>query len=89
MVLFLYPCTQSTVLGTKHVAATWADTGAVQLWDLTSALEATESPAAMERFSQQGKTHKSLFEFRGHQIEGFAMDWSPTVPGKLLRNVYK
>ena len=73
---------QSTIIGKKQVAATWSDMGKVHLWDLSQALEAVESPVAMERYMKQEKSHKALFTFSGHQIEGFALDWSPTVPGK-------
>ncbi|XP_072044246.1 glutamate-rich WD repeat-containing protein 1-like [Amphiura filiformis] len=75
---------RATVIGKKQIAATWADTGKVQLWDLTQAIEAVDSPVAMERFTMQEKSHKSLYTFSGHQIEGFAIDWSPTVPGTLV-----
>ncbi|XP_022108396.1 glutamate-rich WD repeat-containing protein 1-like isoform X2 [Acanthaster planci] len=74
---------RSTDIGQKQVAATWADTGTVHLWDLTSALQAVNNAHLMGRFMRQ-ESHKPLFSFTGHQIEGYAIDWCPTASGNLI-----
>lgn len=67
-----------------HICAAWADTGLVQVWDLSSHLnalaetetEGVEGVAAV--FNQD-----PLYKFK-HKDEGYAIDWSPLVPGRLV-----
>uniref|UniRef100_A0A803QTR4 Histone-binding protein RBBP4-like N-terminal domain-containing protein n=1 Tax=Cannabis sativa TaxID=3483 RepID=A0A803QTR4_CANSA len=66
-----------------HICASWADTGHVQIWDFSSHLN---DLAASESNIEGGSivhTQAPLFKF-GHKDEGFAIDWSPLVPGRLL-----
>ncbi|XP_063961364.1 glutamate-rich WD repeat-containing protein 1-like [Lytechinus pictus] len=74
---------RSTTLGDKQIAASWADTGNVHIWDLSEPLQAIESPAAMAKYMKQNNS-KPLYTFSGHVTEGYALDWSPTVPGTML-----
>ncbi|KAK1550435.1 hypothetical protein Q3G72_019024 [Acer saccharum] len=68
-----------------HICASWADTGHVQVWDFSSHLNAlaeseTEvNPGAPSVFNQT-----PLMKFGGHKDEGYAIDWSPVTPGRLL-----
>ncbi|KAL6905687.1 hypothetical protein ACP4OV_003288 [Aristida adscensionis] len=68
-----------------HICATWGDTGHVQVWDMTSFLN---SLAESETHAQKDddKIHKLLpvKVFSGHKNEGYAIDWSPLVAGRLL-----
>ncbi|XP_062890849.1 glutamate-rich WD repeat-containing protein 1 [Mobula hypostoma] len=66
------------------LAALWSEKGQVEVWDLRPQLEAVSDPRAMQVFLQerQGKL-QPLFTFAGHMTEGFALDWSPTIPGRL------
>lgn len=69
-------------LGSSVVAAVWAETGSVGVWSLNNCLQKLEQPL------QSGKdwyreTTSPLFNFKGHLTEGFALNWSPTVPGVL------
>ena len=73
-----------TKRGEQSLAAVWSDKGQVEIIDLQSQLEAVHSPAAMAAFIKQQKEATPLFSFAGHMGEGFAIDWSPTVPGKCL-----
>ncbi|MFT7815900.1 glutamate-rich WD repeat-containing protein 1 [Arapaima gigas] len=59
--------------------------GQVEIFDLKPQLEAVHSAAAMATFlkHQQGEA-APLFSFTGHMNEGFAIDWSPKVPGRLV-----
>jgi len=60
------------------VAASWSETGKVHLWDLSTLVRGLDFP-------QHDKPPAGpLHTFAGHPTEGFALDWSPTTPGRLL-----
>ncbi|BAT96205.1 hypothetical protein LR48_Vigan02g053700 [Vigna angularis] len=67
-----------------HICAAWADTGNVQVWDLSSHLNAL---AETETEGVQGVaavfTQDPLHIFK-HKDEGYAIDWSLLVPGRLV-----
>lgn len=69
-------------IDTKNIAATWSETGKVHIWDLTSGLDSLEISTMPNH--QPVVEKKPMFSFSGHQTEGFAMDWSPTVAGRLV-----
>ncbi|KAM4735710.1 glutamate-rich WD repeat-containing protein 1 [Anableps anableps] len=73
-----------TQCGELSLAAVWSDKGQVEIFDLRPQLEAIHSSAAMAAFVQQQKEATPLFSFSGHMSEGFAIDWSPKVPGRLV-----
>lgn len=73
-----------TQRGKQSLAAVWSEKGQVEIFDLQSQLEAVHSSAAMEAFVKQQKEATALFSFSGHMTEGFAIDWSPTVPGEFF-----
>lgn len=68
-----------------HICASWADSGHVQIWDLSSHLNAL---AELETEGSQGASavfnQAPLVNFSGHKDEGYGMDWSPVVPGRLV-----
>lgn len=72
---------QATQCGQQSLAAVWSEKGQVEIFDLQPQLNAVHSPAAMAAFISKQKEATSLFSFSGHMTEGFALDWSPTVPG--------
>lgn len=55
------------------------------MWDFSSHLNAL---AESETDANQGSTpainQAPLIKFGGHKDEGYAIDWSPVVPGKLV-----
>lgn len=63
------------------LSSTWSDTGHVHIWDLTKSFEKLNMAGVAQH--QNADTNKPLFSFGGHQGEGFAMDWSSTVFGRL------
>ncbi|KAH1131904.1 hypothetical protein J1N35_003282 [Gossypium stocksii] len=66
-----------------HICASWADSGHVQVWDFSSHLNAL---AESETEGIQGSSvfnQAPLVNFRGHKDEGYAIDWSPVVVGRL------
>ncbi|MEQ2261756.1 Glutamate-rich WD repeat-containing protein 1 [Xenotaenia resolanae] len=73
-----------TRCGELSLAAVWSDKGQVEVFDLRPQLHAVHSSAAMATFVQQQKEATALFSFSGHMSEGFAIDWSPKVPGRLV-----
>ncbi|KAM9723497.1 glutamate-rich WD repeat-containing protein 1 [Menidia menidia] len=73
-----------TQCGQRSLAALWSEKGQVEIFDLQPQLEAVHSSAAMAAFLQQQKEAPALFSFSGHMSEGFALDWSPKVPGRLV-----
>ncbi|XP_038140155.1 glutamate-rich WD repeat-containing protein 1 [Cyprinodon tularosa] len=75
---------RATQCGELSLAAVWSDKGQVEIFDLKPQLEAVHSSAAMATFTQQQKEATALFSFSGHMSEGFAIDWSPKVPGRLV-----
>ncbi|KAG0347865.1 ribosome biosynthesis protein rrb1 [Podila humilis] len=65
----------------QQVAATWADTGKVHIWDLAPHIRALDQPGTTIPESAK----KPLYTIESHgRVEGFAMDWCETVPGRLL-----
>eukprot|EP01018_Ginkgo_biloba_P021671 Gb_37351 [translate_table: standard] len=68
-----------------HIVATWADNGYVQVWDFSAHLNslATSDPSVSTALSPV--VHQAPLQiFSGHKDEGFALDWSPVTPGRLL-----
>ncbi|XP_027003964.2 glutamate-rich WD repeat-containing protein 1 [Tachysurus fulvidraco] len=70
--------------GEQSLAAVWCEKGLVEIFDLRPQLEAVNSSTAMAAFIKQHKEATPLFSFSGHMTEGFAIDWSPKVPGRLV-----
>ncbi|RLN27715.1 glutamate-rich WD repeat-containing protein 1-like [Panicum miliaceum] len=70
-----------------HLCATWGDTGHVQVWDLSSFLNSlaeAESGAPAPKEDDIIHKHLPLKVFSGHKDEGYAIDWSPLVTGRLV-----
>jgi len=63
-----------------HILATWSDQKMVYIWDTEKLLKSLDKPP--DRLLPT--TLQPIFSFQGHHDEGFAMDWSPTMAGRLL-----
>ena len=66
----------------KCIVSTWSDLGVVNIYEFDkhfAAIDASVSGPTDERIKCQ-----PVFSFSGHQSEGFAMDWSRNVTGRLL-----
>lgn len=74
---------RTCTLGVTQVASTWSETGRVSVWDLTKQLAAVEDQKTNDLFGKLKKVPKPIFSFKGHQQEGFAMDWSSVSKGYL------
>lgn len=63
---------------TAGIVATMSDTGVANIFDLTATYQAllTRGPAV-------AAPTRPTFAFKGHREEGYAVDWSPVVPGRL------
>ncbi|OIW00611.1 hypothetical protein TanjilG_21826 [Lupinus angustifolius] len=81
---FRFDLTHIDILFTPAAAKAWSDTGYVQVWDLSTHLNGL---AESETDGAQGAAavfnQDPLFKFK-HKDEGFAIDWSPLVPGRLV-----
>jgi len=67
------------------MAASWAETGKVYIWDLTRLLNAVNDSNIMATYVRNCESPAPVFSFSGHQVEGFALDWSPTTTGKYQK----
>jgi len=65
---------------TAGVVATMADTGKVNIFDLTSCTHNMMNKATS---SGQNIPAGPVYSFGGHREEGYALDWSRVVPGRL------
>ncbi|XP_041038294.1 glutamate-rich WD repeat-containing protein 1 [Carcharodon carcharias] len=71
-------------LGGTRVAAVWSEKGQVELWDLSEQLRAVCQAQFMSTFLKERQAKlQPIFAFGGHMTEGFAVDWSPMVTGRL------
>jgi ribosome assembly protein RRB1 len=61
-----------------QIAASWAETGKVHIWDLIPVMKALDNTG----YQAPQKSLKPLYTIESHSTEGFAMDWSRTVPGR-------
>ncbi|KAG9147471.1 hypothetical protein Leryth_007289 [Lithospermum erythrorhizon] len=70
-----------------HICASWADTGYVQVWDLSSHLnalaESTDTVCTVCNDAIAASNQDPLVKFK-HQDEGYALDWSSIEPGRLV-----
>ncbi|XP_030053642.1 glutamate-rich WD repeat-containing protein 1 [Microcaecilia unicolor] len=74
-----------TSLGDSQVAAVWSEKGQVEIYDLKKQLSAVTDSQAMATFLKEEQANiRPFFSFSGHMTEGFALDWSPKVAGRLL-----
>jgi ribosome assembly protein RRB1 len=62
------------------LVAMWADTGSVGIYDVRKYVSAVDGGAT----SLLAKKDPPLHLIKAHKNEGFALDWSPTVMGRLL-----
>lgn len=81
---------QVTVVNDVSLAATWAETGTVYIYDFSAELNMVDDQNEVTNYVS---TKNSVVQaFSGHQTEGFALDWSPTVKGKncysIMFNAY-
>ncbi|EEF34640.1 protein HEAT STRESS TOLERANT DWD 1 isoform X2 [Ricinus communis] len=67
-----------------HICASWADTGHVQIWDFSSHLNALSESEADRQGGPSAVNQAPLVKFGGHKDEGYAIDWSPRVTGRLV-----
>jgi len=67
----------------QHIVATWSDAGQVNIFDVKHDLE---DVTKREKVSNSRTIQKQKAEqvFGGHNVEGFALDWSPLSQGRLL-----
>lgn len=67
------------------MAGVWSEKGQVEVFALRRLLQVVDDPQALAAFLRDEQARvKPIFAFAGHMGEGFALDWSPRVPGESL-----
>lgn len=67
-----------------NICATWGDSGYVQVWDFRlhfNTLAESEADSIKGEAALFNQAPLCMFQ---HKDEGFAIDWSPLVPGRLV-----
>ncbi|XP_066973649.1 glutamate-rich WD repeat-containing protein 1-like [Macrobrachium rosenbergii] len=72
---------RSTVMNGNHICASWSELGRVHIWDMKRMMKIVDEDVESGDFEDIDQ--KPLFTFKGHCTEGFALDWSSTMPGTL------
>lgn len=63
----------------------WSEKGQVEVFALRRLLQVVDDHQALATFLRDEQARvKPIFAFSGHMGEGFALDWSPRVPGESL-----
>ena len=62
----------------------------MQVWDFSSHLNAlAESETEGVQGASSVFNQAPLVNFRGHKDEGYAIDWSPVVAGRLVTGIFE
>jgi len=65
----------------SHIVATWAETGQVNIFDVTTTVKSFDVPGV----TVNTKAIKPIYTVKSHgRAEGFALDWSKAETGRLL-----
>ncbi|CAG0920058.1 unnamed protein product [Notodromas monacha] len=75
---------RATCVGARTLVASWSEVGSVFIWDVSSLQAKLCGHSESEELQERADGFSPVFSFSGHLSEGFAVDWSPTVPGNLL-----
>ncbi|KAG2271455.1 hypothetical protein Bca52824_066010 [Brassica carinata] len=72
-----------------HICVSWEDSGHVQVWDMSSHLNAlAESETEGKDGTSPALNQAPMVNFSGHKDEGYAIDWSPATAGRLLSGIF-
>jgi len=76
---------RATKINNKRFVASWSESGKVFIYELSKPWSALASEATLREYNTQRHDAriKPVSSFKGHLTEGYAIDWSPLVPGKL------
>ncbi|XP_023016314.1 WD repeat-containing protein 1 l(2)09851 [Leptinotarsa decemlineata] len=74
-----------TTIDNKVIAASWSELGRVNIWNISPQIAAVDDDQLLSTYNKENRANSTtpLFTFNGHQKEGFALDWSPTINGVL------
>jgi len=77
---------RATKINSKRFAASWSENGKVFIYELTKPWNALATEAGLKDYNAQrlDARIKPCASFKGHLTEGFSIDWSTMVPGKLV-----
>lgn len=69
------------------IVASWSDTAQVQTWDVSSLYEELVQEGTDDAGQNNAKSSRMnslrALQVHGHAMEGYALDWSPCVAGRL------
>ncbi|KAG5900474.1 hypothetical protein JTB14_010886 [Gonioctena quinquepunctata] len=76
---------RTTTINNNPIAASWSELGRVNIWNLAPQMQVVENDQLLSQYNKENKANSvtPLFTFSGHQKEGFAIDWCPTITGVL------
>lgn len=76
---------RSCIYNDHVLAASWSELGRVNIFDLSEQINCVNNPPLLSKYNAENKSQKiePIFTFKGHQKEGFGIDWSSTMPGVL------
>ena len=67
-----------------HMVATWSDAGVVSLWDVRPQIALLDAGEGKGKAAPLPRGYGPVKSFKGHGVEGYAVDWSPVAPGRLV-----
>ncbi|KAF0991282.1 hypothetical protein HZS_7923 [Henneguya salminicola] len=68
-------------LNSKELISTWSESGVVYIWDPCPYLERLKQTKRKEQISPNMETPLAIFN--AHKCEGFALNWSKNIMGRL------
>jgi ribosome assembly protein RRB1 len=69
-------------LSNQQIVALWLDSGQVSIYDITQAAQGLD--IQYREFTKVEEQFQHLYTYKGHSMEGFALDWSPLSHGRLI-----
>lgn len=72
-----------TKFSEKTIASSWSELGKIFIWDLSHPLKAVNDQRVMTSYLLNNECPEPIFTYSGHLTEGYAMEWSPLIPGLL------
>lgn len=64
------------------IASSWSELGKVFIWDLSQPTKAVNDQRVMATYLLNNESPEPIFTYSGHLSEGYALEWSPLIPGK-------
>lgn len=66
------------------LASSWSELGKIFIWDLSQPIKAVNDSRIMTSYLLNNESPEPIFSYTGHLSEGYAMEWSPLISGKIF-----